>query len=878
MRWSFWNRRRREAEIDEELAHDLRLEADALERDGLSRADAERASRRDFGNSRLVKEMTMEMWTSRVVEVVVQDLRYAIRTLRRSPAFAVAAVLTLALGIGVNAAVFMLFDRIALRPLPIKDGDRVVGVYETFSGTYDRKMRGNIHMLSYPEFVDYAASNHVFSDMAAYAGGGQLTIDGAQPEAVSGLLVTEVYFKIFGASAAMGRTFSAGDLSGPHAVAVVSDRFWRRHFGSDPDIVGKTILLNRTPVTVIGVAAPGFIGTSPTQADLWLPLSMQPVIAGNIPGSTGQSFFGAESLSWLGVVGKLRDGETVQRAQADLQIAASRLDAAHPGRRTQITAVVSTFLDNPDAQRVVTIAGTLALVAVALVLLVACANVANLLLARATSRQREMAVRLAIGASRPRLVRQLLTESACLALAGGAVGLLLAYYGLELARSAIYVDAIDLRPNVAVFVYTSLISIVASVVFGLAPALQATSPHLFAALKDEGSLFGLRVSQGVLRNRLITIQVAACTLFLVAAALLVRGLLTLTSADPGFQIEHVVLTSVDRQGHEGGAAETAGFYRDLLARLDASPGVEGALTTVPPLRGVSITGTAPDAAGADASLADTHFSRVSANYFRVLGIPLRQGRTFTAAETAADDAQVAVISDAMRRAYWSAVSPLGRRFRYGAGAQTQLAEVVGVVADVQASHVGAKDGPTFYLPIRSTDEPTVVTRAGDDGVAAVIQPWIREHDPSARVSIRTMAENVRDDLGPTRIGALSALALAALATLLAAIGIYGVTTYVVTQRTREVGIRLALGAAPPAILQWIVAQAMRPVMIGAAIGLPLAAAVSMSASKILPGVHPLDPLAFFGVCLFLAAVAFVASYLPARRATRVNPVTALRQG
>jgi len=342
-----------------------------------------------------------------------------------------------------------------------------------------------------------------------------------------------------------------------------------------------------------------------------------------------------------------------------------RRDAAYPGRRTQITATVSTFLDNPDAQRVVKIAGTLAVAAMALVLLVACANVTNLLLARATSRQREIAVRLAIGASRRRLIAQLLTESGVLALTGGAAGLLLAYYGLDLARSALYTTIIDLRPDARVLGYALLVSLAASLVCGLAPALPATSPDLFGALKDEGTLAGMQVRPGRLRSRLIAMQVAVCCLFLVAAGLLVRGLLTLNGVDPGFQVRHVLLTSVAWQRPDGDATPRASMYRGLLTRFDAASGTELALATVPPFRGVSVTTTAPAEGRDDASPVEAHVNHVSANYFHVLGIPLLQGRSFSPAETAVEQPDVAVISDAMRRQYWSSGSPIGQRFRYG---------------------------------------------------------------------------------------------------------------------------------------------------------------------------------------------------------------------
>jgi len=812
------------------------------------------------------------MW--RIFEWARQDVRYAARSLAGSPAFTIAALLTLALGIGVNAAVFMLFDRVALRPLPVKNGDRVVGISETFTGMFDRKMRGNLHMLSYSEFRDARAGSQAFSALAAYADAGSLSLEGSPPEAVSGLLVTEDYFKVFAAGTSLGRAFAPAEMSGPHAVAVLSQGFWRRRFGADPEVVGKTIRLNGTEVVVIGVAAPGFIGVSPTLPDLWLPLSLQPVLSPALPGSNTHDFLAIDNLGWLGVVGRLKDGETIQGAQANLQLMASRRDASYPGRRTQVTATVSTFLDNPDAQRVIKVAGTLAVAAMALVLLVACANVANLLLARATSRQREIAVRLAIGASRRRLIVQLLTESGLLALAGGTAGLLLAYYGLEAARSALYASAIDLRPDASVLRYSFFVSLAASLVCGLAPALPATSPDVFGALKDEGTLAGMQVRPGRIRSRLVTMQVAVCCLFLVAAGLLVRGLLALNAIDPGFQVAHVLVTSIAWQQPDGDAMPRAALYRDLLARFDSGSGTELSLATVPPFRGVSLTPVTPADSRDGAPPVEAHVNHVSANYFRLLGIPLLQGRGFSPAETVVERPDVAVISDAMRRQYWRGESPIGQRFRYG---QNEVAEVIGVAADIRASHVSSVDGPSFYLPIRTGDTPAILAKSADPhSTAAIIEHAVRQRDALALVSTRTLEENLRDDLTPSRIGAAAALALAMLAMALAAVGIYGVTAYTVTQRTREVGVRLALGAEPSVIHRLIVGQAMRPVAIGALVGLPAAAVVALAASKLLLGVRPLDPVAFLAVSVFLAAVAFVASYVPARRATRVNAVVALR--
>jgi len=877
MQWLFWRRRNREAELEEEIAHDLWLDAQERARSGQDVAEAERASRKDFGNVLLIKEATREIWTSRTLEVAAQDLRYTVRTLRHSPAFATTAVLTLALGLGVNTAMFTIFDQIAFRPLPIADGGRVVAIYESFRGTFDRKIHGNSHMLSYHEFREYESQNHVFSEIAAYADIRQLTLDSGEPEPVSGVLVTHDYFKVLRAKIALGRSFAADELAGPHAVAVLSHGFWQRRFGGDPRVVGKTIRLNRTPFTVVGITAPGFIGTTASLPDLWLPLSEQPAVMADLPPGEPQNFLVAENLGWLSALGRLKDGESLEHAQTDLQVIAARLDLSYPGRHTEVSTLVGTFMSNPDARPAVLIGGSLALVAVGLVLFVACANVANLLIARATGRQREIAVRLAIGASRARLVRQLLTESTVIALLGGGAGVLLAYKALEFGRRTLNVpQAIDLHPDVKVLSYTLLLSIGASVIFGLAPALRATSPELSAGLKGEGSLAGTGVPNARLRNGLISAQVAICCVFLAAAGLLFRGLINLNRIDPGFQVKNVLLTSLDLKTHDNDDARGAEFYRELLAGIDRDPGTESTLASSVPLRGVSTTGVALPGWDVNVPLREAHFNHVSRTYFRVLGIPLSQGRTFTDSEVAAG-AAVAIISEAMRAAYWPQGAVIGKRFQYGMKGRLATVEVIGVVADVRASHIASADGPLFYVPIRPQDRAFVITRSVTvPTLASRVQQLVHQLDPSVLVSVRTMEDNLRDEVEPTRVGATSAFLLAALALALAAVGIYGVTAYIVTQRTREVGIRMALGAERSEILRWVMWQAMRPVGLGVLVGLPIAAAGARAASRLLLGVHPLDPIAFVSVPAFLAAVALVASFLPGRRATLVDPVAALR--
>jgi predicted permease len=516
------------------------------------------------------------------------------------------------------------------------------------------------------------------------------------------------------------------------------------------------------------------------------------------------------------------------------------------------------------------------MVAVGLVLLVACANVANLLLARATVRQREIAVRLSIGATRARLVRQLLAESTLLALLGGGLGLLLTQRLLEVGRVLAGVQSIDLSPDLNVLAYTLLLSIAASLMFGLTPALQATTPNLSSALREEGSIVGQRLHQSTLRSWLISVQVAICCVLLVGAGLLVRGLVYLNTVDPGFQMKNVFFTSLDLQLQNYDDVRAASFYRELLGRIDLAAGVRSALVEVPPLRGVRITGVELEGQSGTDALSETYSNVVSGNYFAVLGIHFSQGRTFTDAEAARGE-PVAVISDAMARAYWKNQNALGKRFLYGTKGSMQRAEVIGVVGDVRSTHISALDGPLFYLPVHRGRALTVVTSSATAGLlAGTIRQIVHQLDPTVLASVRTIEDNLEHETSSTRVGAGLALLLGGLALVLACVGIYGVTVYVVSQRTHEIGIRMALGADRSNILRSILLETMRPVSVGVAVGVPLAAAGSIASSRLLLGVHPLDPIAFLAVTVFLGFVALVASYLPARRATCVDPMIALR--
>jgi putative ABC transport system permease protein len=871
--WPF--RRSRNRDLDDEIAHDLALDAAERIRDGASPDEAVRASLRDFGSVALTKEDTRAAWGFLWLDVLLQDLRYAIRTLRRSPGFAATAIVALALGIGVNTAIFTIFDHVALRPLPIPDGDRLVGINETFHGRFSRTMYGNIHMLSYPEFRYYADHNRVFTSIAAYANVRGLSLAGNPPESLGGLLVTADYFRTLGGRTTAGRTFSAEECATPHPVIILSYPFWQRRFGADPAIIGSTLRINQALYTVIGVMSADFMGADSKQSDLWMPISMQPEAMTGIKGS----FFTDAQLSWLTAIAKLKPGVSTSQAQADLAVLASQLDKNVPGRRMEISVATGTMFGNPEAHAVILIAGAVILVIVGLVLLVACANVANLLLARAAGRQREIAVRLSMGASRARLVRQLLTESAVIAGAGGLLGLLLARWSLKtgysILASRITILPVHFTVDANILLYTVGISAAASLMFGLLPALQATSPDLCSALKDEGALLGRRASRARLRGALIAGEVAVCMVLLLGAGLMVHTLWQVERLSDDLHLNSYLDLDLNLRLARYDIPRAIAFHQHLRQQLAELPNVRTGLSLAPPFSGVAVTD-----AQIGGQAVPVNFSVVSPAFFDVMSIRSTRGRLFTDRDVGRGD-NVVVISQSLANRLWPGQDALGRTFTFRAQrAGAPPAQVIGVVPDVRTIHVWEDDPPLFYKPMSLNDAViiSVIVKAPTPEAlpTATVRQMIRTLDPAITVNLKTLADNVQREVEPVQLGALLALILGGLALILALAGIYCVVTYSVSQRTREIGIRITLGAERGAVVRLMLADNMRPILIGMAAGLIVGVGAATLLSKVLLGVHPLDPIALIVVAAFLGAVALLASYIPAHRATQVDPAVALR--
>ena len=807
---------------------------------------------------------------------MLADVRYALRTFARRPSFALSAVVILALGISVNTIVFSLFNSLALRPMPVPDAARVVRLFPVNDG-------GQVgNKFAYPDVVDMRTqAPDVFETLAAYmpadvtAGRSSLDRDVAKPRAALAYVASSTYFDITGVRAIRGRVLDASDDGAAAKSIVISHGFWQQRFGGDDQVIGATLTINVEPFTIVGVAAPRFAGTEPLAADLWLPVS---AIAIAIPGRA--TFMEREWRSFL-AVGRLREGVTRAQAQAAADVVLRR--ASYPGEmRPKGTRVVSGtfFRVDPDLAPVIAITFGV----VGLVLLIACGNVANLMLARAVSRQREIAVRLAIGASRVRIVRQLIVEAAILSLAAGAAALLLSTWILRLLYTTAvgmmpfpWSVVLTLAPDVRVFAYTLAVAIAAGITFGLAPALQAVSRNILPSL--HGRAFGRRSLSGTrLRHALVVLQVAASLVLLIGAGLLLRGLSRAEALDPGFTTEGVIYADFSLEAGRYSAARAASFNAGLDARIAAIPGVTAvAFTSHVPLHGGvrRITVRLLDAPGDPA--ADADITIASPSYFDVLGVPFVAGRNFAAGDVRTP---AIVISDGLARRFWPGESALGKVLASASWDAPRT--VVGVVRDAANTAIWRDKEMSIYLPFDATRDPREVTAAivrtkGDPStVRAALETAAASLDADLRVAVTPLDELLRLWLLPSKVAAAAAGALAALALALASFGLYAVLSFAVTERLREIGIRLALGATSRDVALLVLADASRLLGAGFTLGVIAAIAIAPLLGRLLFGVRAFDPLTLAGVTILLTVVGLAASYFPVRRATELPPLTVLR--
>ncbi|MBA3320527.1 MAG: ABC transporter permease [Pyrinomonadaceae bacterium] len=811
-----------------------------------------------------------------------QDVRYGVRMLARSKGFTLVAVLSIAFGIGVNTTIFSFVNAALLRPLPAPRPEQLVRLWDGQSS-------------SYPDYVAYRDETQVSANLAAYAQRPMSLTLGDETERIWGEIVTGNYFDVFATPPAQGRGFLPEEdrTPGTHPVAVISDGFWKRRFNSDPAAIGKTILLSNQPFTIIGITAENFAGANVlTPPDLWVPMMSEPLVQ---PGSVSLT---SPDDGWLEVLGRLKPDVTPAQAQAAISTIASRLHQARRERfsepeglidRDATIAPARGLMVPPQGRTTVVFVVGLLMTVVTLVLLVACANVANMLLARAAARRKEIAVRLALGASRWRVVRQLLTESLLLALAGGVTGLLLALWSADLLQSLLppasegMRGTLDTSPDGRVFAYTLLLSVLTGVVFGLVPALQASKPNLVSALKDEAVGFSRRRLS--LRNLLVVAQVAVSLLLLVAAGLFLRNLRNTQHADPGFQIENGFVMTYDLGLAKYTTIRGRLFHDELLSRVRALPGVRAAsLAEFVPLGGpralspLYVEGEPAEALQTDESSLLSH-AAIATGYFQTMGIPLVRGRDFGDGDAAATGPPIVIVNETLARRITPDGNAVGKRLRMDS--QGDYLEVVGVAKDIKYNQLAERRVYFAYRPLAQQyrAQMTLHVRATGDPQAVMNQVRAEAHALDRNLpltNVKTLEEHMRGPLAPAQLLAGLSSAFSALALLLAATGLYGVMAYLVSGRTREFGIRVALGAQGRDVLRLVLSEGLTLVGVGILCGLFASFALTRVLQSVLYGVSATDPVTFAAVALLLAAVAFVAILIPARRATKVDPMIALR--
>ena len=797
------------------------------------------------------------------MDTIIKDIRYGLRSLLKRPGFTAIALIALALGIGANTAIFSLVNAVILQPLPYQDPDRLVSVY----GSRNRSTRGSVGPV---DFLDYRSQNKTFEQFAASRSAVlpmNLTGSG-EPERVMPSAITGNYFDTFGVRPALGRGFSLeNEKTGQDHVTVLSHAFWQTRFAGDPNIVSKTLYLDGQAYEVLGVMPKEVV--LPQDAQLWIPLN----------------FDADPEMKWRQVrflrpIGRLKEGVTLAQAQADTDLIAAQLEQQYPDSNTgwslRLIPLRETLVGGSRTMLFILFG------AVGFVLLIACANVANLLLVRAAARQKEIAMRTALGASRLRIIRQMITESLLLAIFGGALGALLAVAGVKLLVS-LGEDSIPRTANVkidaTVLAFTFLISLATGLLFGLAPAIRTMKENLVDALKD-----GIRGgSEATLKNRtrslLIVFESAIAVMLLIGAGLLIRSLVALQNVDPGFDPNNVLTLRVDVPQQKYDTPEkTANFFEQLETRVAGLPGVEavGFITELPlsgQSNGMPYTIEGQPVVASNKVLVD--YRRVNQNYFSAMRIPLRRGRNFTEQEVR-ESAKVLIVSQQLADTAFPDEEPLGKRLFTGMGHHY---EIIGIVGDIRHESLQSEPAATMYMPTQGPIRRNLVIRTQGDPLSLVggVRKEVNALDPDQPIAaVRPMTEWVTLSVAGARYRSTLLGLFALLAMILAATGIYGVMSYSVAQRTQEIGVRMALGARPTDVLKLVVRQGMILALIGIVVGLAGALALTRVMASLLFGVTERDPITFGVVAALLMVVAFIACFVPARRATKVDPLVALR--
>ena len=806
---------------------------------------------------------------------LIQDLRYGTRVLLRRPGFTAVAVLTLALGIGANTAIFTVVNSVLLRPLPYKDPDRLALVRESLP-----KLGWNMMSASPAEFLDYREGNEVFSDIASFTDQSLNLTGQGDPLRVQAARVSASLFPLLGVQPSQGRTFlEEEDQVGNSSVIILSHGLWQSHFASDPAVINKVVRLDDKPFTVVGVMPPSFQfpytgGTFARAPELWVPLAL-----------TDQERKIRASDFQYGVIGRLKPGISLPQAQANIEAVAAHFQQQRPDIYGDVQVSATVVGLKQDVVKKVRLLLLILLGAVSMVLLIGCANVANLLLARAVSRQKEIAIRIALGAGTWRIVRQLLTESVLLSLIGGGSGLVLAIWSLELVakfgpRDIPRLQEISL--DLPVLCFTLLVSVLTGILFGLAPALQSARLNLNQVLKDAGA----RATRGLegkrLRELLAVFETASAIVLLVGAGLLVNSFARLLRVPPGFNPEGVMVaqTALPTTRYRK-ADQSKAVQKQLLERLAALPGVQAAgVTTNLPLVGERGIGFIVEG-DTDEAVNTGYNAWVSDDYFRAMGISLRAGRSFTDADRE-DTPPVVVINETMQRRFWPDDDAIGKRVKWG-GWNDGWLTIVGVVADVKVSSLEAETNPAIYMPIfqipRARSSVIYVVRSSTDAanLSTELRNEIKAVDAELPVyDIRAMSQVIGESVAQRRFTMMLLSVFAAAALLLAAIGLYGVISFSVTERTREIGIRMAMGASYTDVLRLVLGQALTLSLVGIVIGIAGALALTRMMTTLLFEVSPTDSFTFVCAPLLLAGVALIACFVPARHAAIVDPMVALR--
>ncbi len=826
----------------------------------------------------------------RFMETLLQDVRYAARGLRHAPGFTAVAAITLMLGIGVTTTIFSIVNTVLLRPLPVDEPSRIIAVYGTKTNG-----SGGFDSSSFPDYVDLRQQTETLSGLIAYTNFfANLVLDG-RSEIVVGELVSDNYFEVLGVQPAIGRGFTAEEFAaeGSNPVAVISDYMWRNRFAADPAILGEPVRLNGTTYTIVGVTDSGFGGMFPAvTAQLWIPLTMVEEVEplGNIntsPSPTGDTRLTRRGHRFLWMRGRLDEGVELDRASAELTGIMARLAEEHPiSNELQTVSVVSAndVRFNPDVDGAVTPVGSLILAVVGLVLLVACANIANMLLARASARRKEVAIRLAMGAGRGRLVRQLLTESLLLSLLGGGLGLTLAVWMTGVLGSIDLGIPIDVAADFAidrnVLLFTIAVSIGTGLVFGLAPALRASRPNLVPALKSAGAGAEHGRTRLELRDALVVVQVAVSVVLLIGGALLSRSLVNAQRMDIGFDVDRVgfMSTALEMVGYDQERAKP--FVDTARLRLASEPGVESVTVTtrVPQSMNNNGFGLFIDQASANDRPYAVDGTYVDEHYFETFEVAVVAGRAIDEADIS-NDRRVVVVTEAMAQRFWPGETAVGKQFRHSFDGPNY--EIVGVVEDYRVNTPGEEPTPYLHLPLPSTGTLfanfIVRTQTPIAGEIRRLEQVVSGLDPEIVFMQSGPMRDLMDvRLLPIRMGARFVGAFGLLTLALAALGLYGVIGYSVSRRTREIGIRVALGAESGRVLSLVVRQGMSLVLIGAGVGAAIAALAARLLSSVLYDVSPLDAIAFGGAIGALLLISMLANYIPARRAARIDPIIALR--